>query len=284
MTERIYEAIKKASSLLSSKDLDENAAQLLMEFVTNKSGASLLADMRDYLTKTQQTAFWKHTEELLTGKPIQHIIGYEMFYGRQFEVNGNVLIPRPETEELVENALKISMKLFETKDIHMADIGTGSGAIAISFKKEWPEATVAATDISEEALKVAERNAKKNEADITFYQGNLTEPIKQQKWDVVLSNPPYIAPEESAAMSKTVVDFEPKHALFAEEDGLYFYKKLAKELPRIMKTPSLIGLEIGYQQGTAVRDLFQKAFPEAQVEIIQDINGKDRMIFCEIHE
>ena len=166
----------------------------------------------------------------------------------------------------------------------MADIGTGSGAIAIAFKKERPEALVTATDISESAIEVAKRNAKRNGADIDFRLGNLTEPIEGEKWDIVLSNPPYIAMEESEQMSRTVLDFEPHSALFADDDGLFFYKQLAEKLPPLMDKPSLIGVEIGYLQGPAVRDVFQKAFPEAGVSIVQDVNGKDRMIFCEIRE
>ncbi|MCG7343898.1 peptide chain release factor N(5)-glutamine methyltransferase [Sporosarcina sp. ACRSL] len=281
MTEKIYEALKKAKSLLESKNLDTHAAQLLMEHVTEKSSAALLADLREPLTTEQQTAFWNKTEELLTGKPVQHIIGTEQFYGLSFEVNEHVLIPRPETEELVFGALEHSRK-FPT--FRVADIGTGSGAIAIAFKKERPDALVTATDISEAALDVAKRNAKRNGVDIDFRQGNMTEPIEGEKWDVVLSNPPYIAWEESKEMSTTVLDFEPHSALFADDDGLFFYKQLAKKLPLLMSEQSLIGVEIGYLQGPEVSELFQKAFPDARVSIMKDVNGKDRMIFCEIGE
>ncbi|MCM3744182.1 peptide chain release factor N(5)-glutamine methyltransferase [Sporosarcina luteola] len=282
MTEKIHEALNKAKSLLESKDLDAHAAQLLMEHVTQKSGATLLADLREPLTPEQQTAFWNKTEELLTGRPVQHIIGTEQFYGLSFEVNEYVLIPRPETEELVLGALEQSRRI--PGKCRVADIGTGSGAIAIAYKKERPEALVTATDISEAALDVAKRNAIRNGADIDFRLGNLTEPIKTEKWDVVLSNPPYIAMEESQEMSKTVLDFEPHNALFADDDGLFFYKKLAQELPALMESRSLIGVEIGYLQGPQVSELFQKAFPDARVSIEKDVNGKDRMIFCEIGE
>ncbi|WP_262174364.1 peptide chain release factor N(5)-glutamine methyltransferase [Saccharococcus sp. Marseille-Q5394] len=282
MTEQIYKALNKAKSLLDSKDLDAHAAQLLMEHVTKKSGAALLADLREPLTPEQQTAFWNKTEDLLTGKPVQHIIGTEQFYGLSFEVNEHVLIPRPETEELVLGALERSRRI--PGKCRVADIGTGSGAIAIAYKKERPEALVTATDISEAALKVAKRNSELNEVDIDFRIGNLTEPIKTEKWDVVLSNPPYIAIEESQEMSRTVVDFEPHNALFADDDGLFFYKKLAQELPPLMENRSLIGVEIGYLQGSQVSELFQKAFPDARVSIVKDVNGKDRMIFCEIGE
>ncbi|QTD40749.1 peptide chain release factor N(5)-glutamine methyltransferase [Sporosarcina sp. Te-1] len=282
MTEKIIEALKKAESLLESKDLDSHAAQLLMQFITDKSNASLLADMREPLTPHQKRDFWKGLNEMLDGKPVQHIIGEELFYGYPFKVNEHVLIPRPETEELVQGALYRAKKLFASGPIKVADIGTGSGAIAISFKKERPDAEVTATDISREALAVAQRNADRNQAEICFVQGDLAEPLAGKVWDVILSNPPYIALEEAQSMSKTVLDYEPHHALFAEENGLFFYKRLAKDLPKLMNKRALIGVEIGHQQGESVHALFAEAFPDAVIETVKDINGKDRMIFCEI--
>jgi len=284
MIERIFEAQNRAFSLLEAKNLDTGSVRLLMEYVTGLSGASLLMNYREPLKAEQHTLFWDKVKELETGKPIQYVIGKESFFGRIFEVNSNVLIPRPETEELLYNALEKGRRLFEKKEIAMADIGTGSGAIAITFKKEWPEAEVTATDISKEALAIATKNAANNEATITFKEGDLTAPIANQKWDIVLSNPPYIAFEEAAEMSDTVLSYEPHQALFAEEDGLYFYRRLAESLPQLMNKPALIGIEIGYQQAEAVHKLFEDSFPNARVETVKDINGKDRMIFCEISE
>lgn len=284
MTERIFEALNKSASLLNEKGLDVGAARILMEHVTGKSHAALLADIREPLSKEEQTTFWNKVEELLTGTPVQYVIGEAHFYGRIFEVDHNVLIPRPETEELIHSAIERGKKVFHKQDISVADIGTGSGAIAISFKKEWPEAIVTATDISSGALAVAKRNAQTLGARITFQEGNMTEPLQDAKWDLVLSNPPYIAHEEAELMSPTVLSFEPHHALFAEEDGLYFYRKLAENLPQLMNKPALIGVEIGYMQGPAVHELFVNNFPDATIEIVKDINGKDRMLFCEIYE
>ena len=284
MIERIYEAQNKASALLEQRGLDVGAVRLVMEHVTGKSHANLLADIREQLTTAEQSTFWNKIDELLDGTPVQYALGVEHFYGRTFEVDDNVLIPRPETEELIHGAIERGQKLFRNKKITAADIGTGSGAIAITFKKEWPEAIVTATDISSGALNVATRNAKKHDAAITFIEGNMTEPLEHTKWDLILSNPPYIAHEEAELMSSTVLSFEPHNALFAEEDGLYFYRKLAENLPQLMNKPALIGVEIGYKQGPAVQELFTKSFPNASIETVKDINGKDRMIFCEIHE
>ncbi|MFS0575893.1 peptide chain release factor N(5)-glutamine methyltransferase [Sporosarcina sp. 179-K 3D1 HS] len=284
MTEKIHEALHRASSLLKERGLETHAAHLLMESVTGKPGAALLADLREPLTPEQSELFWNQTEELLTGKPVQYIIGTEDFYGRSFLVNEHVLIPRPETEELVLGAINRGNSLFRDKTIQMADIGTGSGAIAITLKKEWPEAKVTATDISEEALAVARKNAARHQADVTFLRGDMAAPIINRTWDIILSNPPYIAHEEAREMSDTVLGYEPHGALFADEDGLFFYRKLAESLPPLMNKPALIGLEIGHLQGPAVCALFEKAFPAAMIELIKDINGKDRMIFCKIGE
>ncbi|CAM3135541.1 peptide chain release factor N(5)-glutamine methyltransferase [Filibacter tadaridae] len=281
MTEKMYESLNRASSLLTEKGLEPHTARILMEFITQKTGAAFLVDLREPLSEEQHKAFWDKTGELLEGKPVQYVIGQEYFYGHRFEVNEHVLIPRPETEELVYEAIKRSQKIFDHKAIKVADIGTGSGAIGVSFKKEWPEAIVTATDISDQSLNVAKHNAAALGAEIRFLQGDLAAPIMQEKWDVVLSNPPYIAHDEAEQMADTVLNHEPHHALFADEDGLYFYRKLAKTLPPIMNKPALIGVEIGYLQGLAVHKLFAEAFPEAVIETVKDINGKDRMIFCE---
>ena len=176
------------------------------------------------------------------------------------------------------------LKSIENKQIAMADIGTGSGAIAVTFKKEWPEANVTATDISKDALAVAIKNAHNNDAEITFKEGDMAAPLANLKWDVILSNPPYIAHEEASSMSATVLSHEPHQALFAEEDGLYFYRKLAESLPKLMNIPSLIGVEYGYKQGPAVHKLFSDAFPNSIIEIVKDINGKDRILYCETIE
>ncbi|PIC85160.1 protein-(glutamine-N5) methyltransferase, release factor-specific [Sporosarcina sp. P20a] len=282
MTETLFASVQRAQQLLQERGMDAHTAELAMRSVTGMSQANYLASFRDEISHEMDSQFWAIITELLTGKPIQYILGEESFYGYSFEVNEHVLIPRPETEELVHYALQRANQLFGDQVIQVADIGTGSGAIAVAFKKERPTAKVTATDFSETALEVAKRNAERNEADITFLQGDMEEPLKQQKWDIVLSNPPYIAEHEKSVMSPTVYDFEPQTALFAEEEGLYFYRRLAENLSPLMNRPALIGFEIGYQQGLIVQGYLQKSFPQATVEIVQDINKKDRMIFCEI--
>lgn len=281
----IYEALNGASSFLRDKGREEIAARLLLQHVLKKSYTELLVGMHDEIEEEDCRTYWQMVESHAQGMPIQYIIGEEEFYGRTFQVNESVLIPRPETEELILEATKRIKRLFGAQPtIKLADIGTGSGAIAITMKKEIPTLQVTATDISSDALKVAKKNAKLLNAEIHFEEGDLTVPISQQKWQVVLSNPPYIAYEEAAEMSEVVLEHEPHTALFAEDDGLALYKRLAKNLPSLMTKPSFIGVEIGYAQGPAVAALFKENFPQANVEIIKDINGKNRMVFCEIDE
>ncbi|WP_153730356.1 peptide chain release factor N(5)-glutamine methyltransferase [Sporosarcina obsidiansis] len=282
MTETILESVQRAEKLLYARGLETKTAELAMRAVTGKSQATYLASLREQLSHELCEQFWDHIKELLTGKPLQYILGEESFYGYSFEVNEHVLIPRPETEELVYYALERANRLFGNRPIRVADIGTGSGAIAVAFKKERPSALVTATDFSEEALQVAERNARRNKVEITFLQGDMEEPLVQNTWDIILSNPPYIAEFEKTEMSATVFEYEPSSALFAEEEGLYFYRRLSERLSSMMNHPSLIGFEIGYQQGETVQRFLQQAFPEAKVDIVKDINKKDRMIFCEI--
>lgn len=283
MTEKIFKAQQRAFSLLQERGLDTGAVRYVLEHITGHSHAMLLANMQTPLTETQSAQFWAKVDELLTGKPVQYVLGYESFYGRTFEVSEQVLIPRPETEELIVETLQRIAQTFGKQPLRVADIGTGSGAIAITLKCEAPQLDVTATDISEGALEVAKRNATNLQCAITFQQGDLAQPLQAEKWDVIVSNPPYIAESEAEMMTNTVINYEPHTALFAQEDGLYCYRKLAEQLPKMMNDRGLIGVEIGYAQGPAVKRLFEEAFPEATVDIIQDINGKDRIVFCALN-
>jgi release factor glutamine methyltransferase len=285
MGKYVYEALTRASSFLAENGREEPVARMLLQHVLKKTHVQLLSDMREEMTSEQFDRFWSLIEEHKSGRPVQYIIGSEEFYGRPFQVNEDVLIPRPETEELIVETVSRMQRMFKNRsDLFLADIGTGSGAIAITMKLEKPELHVTATDLSPQALEVAQKNAKDLQAQIMFKQGDLSQPIANEKWDIVLSNPPYIGHEEASTLSDTVLNYEPHSALFADDEGLYLYKRLAQELPPIMKRPALIGLEIGYRQGLAVQSYFQNSFPDAQVDIVKDINGKERMIFCEIYE
>ncbi|MCM3390285.1 peptide chain release factor N(5)-glutamine methyltransferase [Ureibacillus chungkukjangi] len=279
----IFEALNWASSFLVDKGRDENAARLLMQHLYETNYSGLMMRMHDRIDEEKWHQFQKDVEEHATGRPVQYITGVEEFYGRTFTVDESVLIPRPETEELILGTKERMKKLFgDQAELKLADIGTGSGAIAITMKKEWQAAEVVATDISEVALETAKINAQNLDADIDFRLGDLTAPIENEKWDVILSNPPYIAFEEAKEMSDVVLEHEPHSALFAEEEGLILYRKLAEQLPNLVKKRALIGVEIGYTQGEAVANFFKSSFPQGKIEIVKDINKKNRIVFCEI--
>lgn len=279
----VMEALEWASSFLVDNGREQTAARIVMQHVLGTSYSEVMLHLQDELTAAQQVKFKALIEEHVNGRPVQYCVGSEEFYGRSFLVDESVLIPRPETEELVLGTINRLPKLFPQQTLKLADIGTGSGAIAISMKLECPALTVIATDLSQDALATAQKNAQRLEADIDFRLGDLTAPLAGEKLDVVLSNPPYIAFDKAQEMSNVVLEHEPHSALFAEEDGLILYRKLAEQLPAYMNKPALIGLEIGYTQGEQVAKFFQDSFPHATVSIEKDINGKPRMIFCEIH-
>lgn len=285
MHNKVFEVLQRASSFLSANGREETAARLLLQHVLQTNYSGLILQMQEQMTEEQLALFEEMLQMHVEGKPIQYITGTEEFYGRTFQVDESVLIPRPETEELIVGAIARIHRLFgKEASIKLADIGTGSGAIAVTMKLECPELAVTATDISAQALATARKNAVQLHAEIDFRLGDLTEPIACEKWDVVLSNPPYIAFQEAENMSDVVLEHEPHTALFAEEDGLILYRKLAQQLPELMNRKALIAVEIGYTQGQAVAGFFQQHFPQAMVEIVKDINGKDRMVFCVIDE
>ncbi|RHW40206.1 peptide chain release factor N(5)-glutamine methyltransferase [Neobacillus notoginsengisoli] len=285
MSKKVFEALNWASSFLKEAGREEFAGEVLLRHSAGWDRTRLFTEMREDLP----SGIWERFEEMVRqhaeGKPVQYIIGHEEFYGRPFLVNEEVLIPRPETEELVEGALKRIRKLFgEADGLGLADIGTGSGAIAISMKLEEPKLNVTATDIAEESLKVARENASRLGADVEFVHGDLLQPFlaSRSKFDIILSNPPYIPDDDITSMSDVVTEHEPHRALFAGSDGLDFYKRFMAELPAVLNERALVGFEIGAGQGEAIASFCKKTFPTAEVEVVNDINGKDRMVFVEL--
>lgn len=213
-------------------------------------------------------------ELLRKGVPVQYIIGNVCFYGNIINVNENVLIPRFETELLVEKATKYIEKLFDG-NVNILDIGTGSGAIAISLDK-LTYGRVDAIDISEDALKVAKSNNVLNETNVNFFMSDVFSNV-HDKYDVIISNPPYIAYDEE--IMDIVYDNEPHMALYAPDNGLYFYDKILSECLLYLKSDFLIAFEIGYRQGEDIKDLVLKYLDDVYVSIERDYSGKDRFVF-----
>lgn len=284
MSKKVFEALAWASSFLKEHGRDENAGELLLRHYMNMSRSNLLASLHDEVKEELWESFVESVKKHGEGLPVQYMMGYEEFYGRRFSVNQEVLIPRPETEELVYGALERIKRLFGEESVQLVDIGTGSGAIAITMKLECPGLQVTATDIAEESLKVARKNAEELGAEVTFLQGDLLLPFIEsgKKYDVILSNPPYIPVADEKEMSVVVTEHEPHRALFAGEDGLDLYRRFMNELPHVVKDKALVGFEIGAGQSEAVSGMLKAAFPSALVEVVYDINRKDRMVFAEI--
>jgi release factor glutamine methyltransferase len=218
-------------------------------------------------------------EQLKLEIPIQYLLGKTSFYGLDFEVNENVLIPRPETEELVEWIIKGNLKFEGCKDLKILDIGTGSGCIAISLAKNMPNAKVYAIDISEKALATAKKNALLNKVDVTFITQNIleTEDLKQQ-FDIIVSNPPYVRNLEKQEIKKNVLDNEPHLALFVEDDdALLFYKKIAALAQKNLLENGQLFFEINQYLGKDTIALLEK-MNFKNIELRKDIYGNDRMI------
>lgn len=227
----------------------------------------------EYLKKYYKGDINEAIKRLEAGEPVQYIVGSVNFYGYDLDVNKNVLIPRFETEELVDNTIKFIKSKFDKVDI--LDIGTGSGAIAISLKKE-TNSNVTATDISTDALEVAKSNAKKNNCVINFVNTNIYDGIKD-KFDVVISNPPYIREDEE--IEDIVRNNEPNIALYAKDNGLYFYENILKRINTILKEKYLIAFEIGEKQFNDIKLIKEKYLPQANIELKKDMQGRDRMVF-----
>ncbi len=214
-------------------------------------------------------------EQLKKGIPVQYIIGNVDFYGYKINVNKNVLIPRFETEQLVFKTIDYINKMFDKK-LNILDIGTGSGCISITLKKELDNVNITAVDISDEALEVAINNAKENDCEINFIKSDLFSNIND-KYDVIISNPPYISYNEE--IMDIVKNNEPNIALYAEDNGLYFYKQILSKCNDYLFEKSIIAFEIGYTQASAISKLAKIYFPTSKIVVEKDLQGKDRFLF-----
>ena len=237
-----------------------------------------LTYLEKYLKETgnnQEIDYDKVLCELKAGKPIQYIIGNVNFYGNTIEVNESVLIPRFETELLVEKTITKIKKYFPNQKVSIIDLGTGSGCIAISLKKNL-DATVDALDISKDALELAKINAQKNNTEINFINDDMTT-YQEKKYDIIISNPPYIRFDEP--IMDIVKNNEPQVALYAKEDGLYYYRKILENITNITNDKFLICFEIGLNQSTTIVDIAKKHLDNVLIAVEKDYSDKERFIF-----
>ena len=232
--------------------------------------------MEEYLKKYVKENLDEAIERYKNGEPVQYIIGNVNFYGNTIKVNKNVLIPRFETEELVEKTIKRIKNKFD-QQINILDLCTGSGCIAITLKKEL-NSNITATDISIDALEVAKENIKLNNVDIKLIESNLFSNIND-KFDCIISNPPYISYDEE--IDDIVKNNEPDIALYAPNKGLYFYEEILKNIKKYLNDKFIIAFEIGYKQGNDLIKIADKYLNNVNISVEKDLQGRDRFLFIE---
>ncbi len=274
--------IHKYKKSFIEKGLSPETVKLFLFELCNEEKVNLYLEMDNEVKDSINKKFEDGISRLLNDEPLNYVLGYSYFYGYKLIVNEDVLIPRCETEELVCLVLSKYDEYFKGKKINICDVGTGSGAIAIALKKEEDNLNVYASDISEKALEVAGLNARNNDADINFLCGSMLEPYIENniKVDILVSNPPYIKTIET--IENSVYDYEPHVALFGGSDGLKFYKDIFENAGKVVNENALLFFEMGYDLGNALKDLSKQYFPKANIEVLKDMNNKDRMLMINL--
>lgn len=280
MNKSYREVLHAAEKRLDEQGLQPTVARTLLMGATKMESSDLFLHFEASIKENEADAFEQMLLRFEGGEPPQYILGYEYFFGRDFIVNPDVLIPRPETEYLVEGILEFTDEYFSSEsELQLVDVGTGSGAIGISLGCEESKYKVTLTDISEAALEVAQANAKKFEMDVISYCGNMLDPLIAAgcQFDIFVSNPPYIPTEET--VEALVKENEPHLALFGGRDGLKFYREIFENVDKIIKPKALLAFEIGWNQGEVLQQLARQYFPTAEITVKKDYNDLDRMLF-----
>lgn len=280
------EALQKASRFLQAENIED--ALFLAEYALRHALGWDRTTLFSRMNEPLPTDMWARVEAIIrrraAGEPMQYIIGEQEFYGLTFEVNPDVLIPRPETELLVEEVLKQAHQMWPAmNNLHIADIGTGSGAIAVTLAVEGEESWVyTAVDIAQTSLDTARRNAERHgvESRICFVQGDLLTPLLEsgQRVDILVSNPPYIPSFDVTQLDTQVKDHEPLRALDGGEDGFDFYRRMVRELPNVLAERAVVGWEVGIHQAETVRAWLVDTGLFARVYIVDDLAGIGRHV------
>ncbi len=274
------QAITKACLLLRRQGKEESLARFLLMYMLDENPQLFSNSLSEQLSKEKEDKYFslieKHIKEDV---PLSHLVGFEYFYDRKFKVTKDVLSPRMETEELIYKVVDY-IKANDKDNLKILDLCTGSGIIAITLRKELENMSleVVASDISEEALKVAKENAILNDGDVKFIQSDIFENINE-KFDIIVSNPPYIAYSDKITMEDNVLNYDPHLALFAEEDGIYFYREIVENAKEYLEEDGIVFFEIGYDQREKILKLANEN--KFKAEVYKDINGRDRMAILE---
>ena len=272
------QAITKACVLLRRQGKEESLARFLLMYMLDESSQLFSNKLSEQLSKEIEEKYFSLIEKhIREDVPLSHLVGFEYFYDRKFKVTKDVLSPRLETEELIYKVVEY-VKATKKNNLKILDLCTGSGIIAITLKKELDQLLidVVASDISEEAIKVAKENAQFHDATIKFIQSDIFDNI-DEKFDIIVSNPPYIDRKDEVTMQDNVLKYDPHLALFAEEEGMYFYRNIVEKASSYLNDNGVIFFEIGYDQKDKIIKLADMNGYSA--EVYKDINGRDRMAF-----
>ena len=279
----IKETLRKGIIELKVNNIQEPSlkARLLLQYILNKPRQYLIVYDNEQLTLRQEVNFFKGIKKLAKGIPLQHITHSQEFMKMTFYVNEDVLIPRPDTEILVEEVIKIAKRINAKK---ILDLCTGSGAIAISLTKYIEDSQITAVDISDKAISVAKLNAKNNNVEnkITFVESDLFKQLPKEKYDIIVSNPPYIKKEIIKSLDKEVQN-EPKIALDGGYDGLDFYRKIISNADEFLKFTGYVCLEIGYDQKEDVLELLKNEGKYVDASCKKDLFDNDRVVIARLN-
>ena len=279
----IKETLRKGIIELKINNIQEPSlkARLLLQYILNKPRQYLIIYDNKQLTLRQEVNFFKGIKKLVKGIPLQHITHSQEFMKMTFYVNEDVLIPRPDTEILVEEVIKIAKRINAKK---ILDLCTGSGAIAVSLAKYIENSQITAVDISSKAISVAKLNAKNNDVEnqITFVESDLFKELPKEKYDIIVSNPPYIKKEIIKSLDKEVQN-EPKIALDGGYDGLDFYRKIINNADEFLKFTGYVCLEIGYDQKDDVLELFESKGKYVEATCKKDLFDNDRVVIARLN-
>lgn len=257
--------------------IHKDQAKILLADLLNKNPLELLVYLDEVVDDSIVELYKKEVQAIRNNEPLQYVMGYVNFFGQKFIVNRNVLIPRFETEELVEKTLSYINDFFPTKNnLKILDIGCGSGVIGLTLKNKIPTAEVTLLDISKEALSVAQENAKRLNLDVNFVQSDIFTNIKD-KYDIIISNPPYIM--ENEEIEDIVKNNEPHIALYAGKDGLDCYKKIMKDIKHHLTEKFIIAFEIGQYQAPSIVNMANFFLEDIEINVAKDLQNRDRMVF-----
>ena len=268
--------IENAKKKIDFVNLEHRAIYEFLMDILNCDRATLILKEEEEVSEDVLDKFSEMLSDyIIDYKPIEYVLGYTYFYGNKIYVNEHTLIPRNETEEVVEKSLQV---IRESGYKSVLDLASGSGAIALSVKNVFPNIDVIGSDVSAEALKVAKKNAEALKVNVDFIESDLLDYFTSNNmhFDVIISNPPYVS--ENYELPNKIIEHEPKLALYAKEDGLFYYRKILEDVNKVLNPNGTLILEIGYDQGESIKALAKDILKNCKVEVLKDLANNDRIV------